>query len=159
MFSIKNRQVGCAAVALALLAGCGKADKAAKLDLTPVSGTITLDGKPLADADVGFSYLDVAPAGFFGSAARTDSQGRYELQTGDKKGAPAGSYRVVVSRVVARSGVAIKPEEGLDLAQLSAAGEVTQTVPAKYTEKATTDLQTTVEKGKADGYNFDLKSQ
>lgn len=156
---IKNRLAGWAAVALTVFAGCGNADKAAKFDLTPVSGTVTLDGKPLADADLGFSYQDVSPAGFFGSAARTDSQGRYELRTGEKVGTLTGHHRVVVSRVVARSGATIKPEEGLDLAQLSAAGEVTQTIPVKYTDAATTDLLATVEKGKADGYNFDLKSQ
>ncbi|HEX7447112.1 MAG TPA: hypothetical protein VF306_06180 [Pirellulales bacterium] len=159
MFCKQHRLAGWLAVTLTAFSGCGKADKAAEFDLTPVSGTLTLDGKPLGDADVGFSYQGVPPAGFFGSAARTDSQGRYELRTGDKTGTLAGNHRVVVSRVVARNGAAIKPEEGLDLAQLSAAGEVTQTIPIKYTDAATTDLQATVEKGKADGYDFDLKSQ
>lgn len=158
MFSVKRRWLPCAAIGLALAAGCAKGSKERQFDLTPVSGTVTLDGKPLADADVGFAFQGVPPEGFFGSAARTDSQGRYELQTGAKKGAVAGSYRVTVSRIVAPSGVTLNPEEGLDLGQLSASGEVSQTVPVKYTNVGTTDLTTAVEKSKSDGYNFDLKT-
>lgn len=159
MLLIQRRWVLCATIGLVLAAGCSKGSKERQFDLTPVSGVITLDGKPLADADVGFAYLGVPPEGFAGSAGRTDAQGRYELQTGTKKGAVAGQYRVTVSRLAAPGGVTLNPAEGLDMGQLAASGQVTQTVPVKYTDINSTDLSTTVEKSKSDGYNFDLKSQ
>lgn len=153
------RRLLCATIGLALAAGCSKGSKERQFDLTPVAGVIMLDGKPLADAEVGFYYLGAPPEGFAGSTGRTDAQGRYELQTGTKKGAVAGQYRVTVSRIVAPGGVTLNPAEGLDMGQLAASGQVTQTVPAKYTDINSTDLATTVEKGKSDGYNLDLKSQ
>lgn len=159
MWFTQRRRLLCATIGLAIAAGCSKGSKERQFDLTPVSGVIMLDGKPLADAEVGFSYLGAPPEGFAGSTARTDAQGRYELQTGTKKGAVAGQYRVTVSRLMAPGGVTLNPAEGLDMGQLAASGQVTQTVPAKYTGVNSTDLSTTVDKSKSDGYNFDLKSQ
>lgn len=153
------RRTACIVICFACATGCGKErKKGPQLDLTPVSGTVTLDGKALADADVGFAFQGAPPADFYGSAGRTDSQGRFELQTGEQKGAVVGNYKVTVSRLVAADGATLKPEEGMDMVQLQRAGNVKQTVPAKYTDDATTELKTTVEKGKAEGYDFDLKS-
>ncbi|HJT32024.1 MAG TPA: hypothetical protein VJ783_08205 [Pirellulales bacterium] len=159
MLRIQRCRLLCATVGLALATGCSKGSKERQFDLTPVSGVIMLDGKPLADAEVGFYYLGAAPEGFPGSTGRTDAQGKYELQTGTKKGTIAGQYRVTVSRLMAPGGVTLNPSEGLDMGQLAASGQVTQTVPARYTGINSTDLATTVETSKSDGYNFDLKSQ
>lgn len=159
MLFVQLRRILCAIIGLALAAGCSKGNKERQFDLTPVSGVIMLDGKPLADAEVGFYYLGAPPEGFPGSTGRTDAQGKYELQTGTKKGAVAGQYRVTVSRLMAPGGVTLNAAEGLDMGQLAASGQVIQTVPVKYTDFNSTDLTTTVEKSKSDGYNFDLKSQ
>ena len=145
-------------VCSALAIGCGKGKKTPALDLVPVSGTVTLDGKPLADAVVGFAYQGILPQGFYGSGGHTDSQGRYEVQTGDQKGTVPGTYKVTVSRIVTANGVTPNPKEGMDLEQLKMNGQASETVPPKYTDPNTTELTATVEKGKADGYNFDLKS-
>lgn len=148
----------CLAALALMLCGCGKKRQEAKLDLVPVSGTVTLDGKPLAEANVTLIYEGTPPLGFIGSGAVTDAQGHYVAQTMGKQGAVAGSYQVTVSKLVNSSGAALKPEEGIDLEQLRTAGGVTESVPAKYTHQSTTDLKLTVEKGKADGYNVELKS-
>ena len=79
------RWVGrCAAAALVLGSlGCGDAkNKGPQLDLAPVAGTVTLDGQPLADADVAFYLEGAATPGYYGSGGKTDAQGRYALQTG-----------------------------------------------------------------------------
>lgn len=147
-------------VGAVLLAGCSKSSKkkGPQLDLVPVSGTITLDGKPLSEATVSFAFQGTPPEGFFGSGAGTDEQGHYELLTNGQKGAVPGSYSVTVSRQVNTSGVALKPEEGMDMEQLRQAGALKETVPPKYTDAVATDLTATVEKGKAEGYDFKLKS-
>ena len=56
---------------LIALAGCGKGGP----QIAPVHGRVTLDGQPLAKADVVFQ-----PDGSQrGSTGRTDAEGRYEL--------------------------------------------------------------------------------
>lgn len=72
-----------------------------KLKLTPVSGKVTLDGEPVAGAKVVFlprklfveQALPHPP-----SAAITDEQGVYHLQTDKTDGAPPGEYLVLVSK-------------------------------------------------------------
>ena len=63
-----------------LLAGCGGAE----YEVVPVSGRVTLDGKPLADVGLMFVPLsegrdnpNIGP----GSLGRTDADGRFALQT------------------------------------------------------------------------------
>lgn len=76
-------------VLLCLLPGCG--DKG--YETVPVSGCVTLDGKPLADVGLTFVPLakdtkgpDVGP----GSIGKTDANGRFVLQTvrGEKGAVP-----------------------------------------------------------------------
>lgn len=74
------------------LAGCGGADGP---PLGAVSGRVTLDGQPLANAVVKFQPADAE--GTY-SAGRTDENGYYQLRfTRDRNGALVGSHRVSVS--------------------------------------------------------------
>lgn len=58
-----------------------------------VSGTVTLDGKPLAGATVEFS-----PAGGSPAYGVTDDEGRYKLLwSADQQGAPIGMNRVRIT--------------------------------------------------------------
>src|SRR5690606_27047316 len=90
-FSIlKSSSFGLAASVL--LVGCGGTDGP---PLGSVSGRVTLDGQPLANAVVQFQ-----PTGADGtySAGRTDEDGYYQLRyTRDRYGALIGSHRVSVS--------------------------------------------------------------
>jgi hypothetical protein len=78
----------------ALGAGC---DQPA-YQLVPVSGSVTLDGVPLADGVVNFqptgqSGKKAAP----GSVGRTDSAGKYQLTTvNDEPGASLGRHKVKI---------------------------------------------------------------
>src|SRR5436309_6111793 len=84
-----------AAWGLLAAAGCGG------LKVVPVSGTATLDGKPLAGFNVTFT-----PDATKGHEGRMDCQGRigpdgqYSLRTDDSfkiyKGAPVGWYKVTL---------------------------------------------------------------
>jgi len=80
-------------IALLWFSGCGGPG----YSLVPVSGTVQLKGKPLANADVVFTPADSqsGPSSF----ATTNDQGQYELTTLDfgKTGAVVGSHRVVIT--------------------------------------------------------------
>jgi len=72
-----------------LVGGCGS--KGPKL--VPVIGTITQNGKPLADVRIEFSKVDTGATSF----AETDSEGKFTLRhTHGKSGAELGKYRVLV---------------------------------------------------------------
>jgi hypothetical protein len=113
--------------------------------LTPVSGIITVDSVPLANASVSFrpdtakgnKFAQFIPAGF------TDQTGRYELSTTARKGAPSGWYKVVVTAPTAPPG-----------------GEFPKVAPPpfnmKFSDPDKTDLSIEVKDGLASG-NYDLK--
>ena len=79
---------------VALLCGCSPSDPS----LVAVSGTVTLNDQPLANATVTFIPKDGTPG--VGGVGKTDAGGKYTL-TGsrdDAAGIPPGEYRVVVSK-------------------------------------------------------------
>jgi hypothetical protein len=95
-----DRYVGCGCLCvvccLSLLAGCG----GPKYQTAPVSGRVTLDGRPLASAHVSFQPIapgkpDPGP----GSFGRTDANGNFRLETigVHKDGAVVGQHIVRIS--------------------------------------------------------------
>ena len=82
------------ALSIAFCVGCGGGAPSDQPDLANVSGTVTLDGKPLANAMVEFSPDgDGRP-----STGSTSSDGSYTLQyTADNSGAKIGGHTVTVS--------------------------------------------------------------
>ncbi len=112
-------------------------------DIAYVSGRVTMDGKPLANAAVLFIPEDGRPA-----AARTDADGRYVLNfTEGRRGAIPGknSVRITTQRE------AEQDENGKTV--VPAARE---TIPMEYNAAST--LEFTVEPKKKNVANFDLKS-
>ncbi|MEM7812815.1 MAG: hypothetical protein AAF532_15165 [Planctomycetota bacterium] len=76
-------------------AGCGKA----RFDYAPVSGRVTLDGEPVADAIIRFVPEKTGDSAIVGpsSVAVTDADGRYELRVsrpGTPRGAVPGRHEV-----------------------------------------------------------------
>lgn len=133
-------------VLLGLLVGCG-----GRSDMAPVSGVVTVDGKPVAAAQVLFTSPNRRPA-----VGETDAEGRYVLSTHEQgDGAAIGSYNVTVT---ARPTI-----------QLSAAGSVGPTtrrpvvqhgpkspVPLKYSDAANPLLTVEVKPGENE-IPFELK--
>ena len=82
-----------------LQSGCGGAS--GDFPVAPVSGVVTMDGSPLADATVTFVPSVGAAnseAGPF-SRAKTDKDGKFSLETRDGlRGAVVGSHQVEISR-------------------------------------------------------------
>ncbi len=79
-----------AGVTALLLSGCGSSDGP---KLASVSGTVTLDDRPLPDATVEFQPHSGSP-----SIGVTDSTGRYKLMyTASKPGATLGKHKVRIT--------------------------------------------------------------
>lgn len=146
--------------------GCTGGSKAPQIpvykgDTVPVSGTVTLDGQPLADALVTFVFDGQAPPNFTGSGGRTDSMGKYVVRSGGKEGTPPGRYKVVISRLATPDGAPFRenPEQGLDLEQARLSGMVKESVPPKYSDPEKTILSVEITANQKDPVNFDLKSK
>jgi hypothetical protein len=71
-----------------LVAGCGG------LDLLPVTGTVTLDGKPVGDAAVTFSPTAGGPV----ASGTTDAAGHFQLTTTNRAGVMPGEYTVTITK-------------------------------------------------------------
>jgi hypothetical protein len=118
--------------AILVFSGCGDSTAPAR-----VTGTLTLDGTPVANATLAF----IPVSGERRSYGETDSQGRYELWfTGQLAGAVVGEHRIEI-----RTGSADTPS-GEDV---SAA----ETIPAKYNVES--ELTRTLKSGKQT-LNFEL---
>ena len=138
------------AALLVCLAGCSQKNPNLPPQ-HPVSGVITLDGKPLTGA--GVMFLPRGDTRGTGAMGMTDDAGKYTLKTDyGGPGAPEGEFGVTISKVVNRDGTPYVPNP--DVAE---AGE-RETLPAIYSDSMKTTLSANVPKG-GDTINFDLKSK
>jgi hypothetical protein len=113
--------------------------------LAPVSGKITLDGKPLAGAHIVFQpETDAKAPDIGGSYAFTNDNGQYTLHTfeGDHAGAALGAHRVQINLKIDTEGFPRPP---------------VKTLPPQYNSQS--QLQFEVKPGGTDAANFDLKSR
>jgi hypothetical protein len=124
-------------------AGCGGANTA------PVSGRVTLDGHPLANATIVFQPLSEERNPGPGSAGKTDTTGRFTLQlmTGNTPGAILGKHKVSITAY--EGGNAI-PSSGSNAVFRKAL------VPHKYNVQ--TELTFEVSPGGTTTADFDLVS-
>jgi len=88
------------------LTGCGGEPE---LTLAPVNGIITLNGQPLADAEVVF-----APSDKDGRLAQdtTGPQGNYKVKTNDRFGLVPGLYKVSVVKSPAATSEVLARHQG-----------------------------------------------
>jgi hypothetical protein len=133
-------------LAVLCLSGCGSSDG---YTLVPVSGTITLDGKPLAGASVSFQRTGGDTTVGPGSGAVTDASGKYELKTAE---ANSQMGAVVGQHVVRITGVQDQRAADDDTAHPMAKDPV----PPRYRDRG---LNFDVPKDGTDKANFELTSQ
>lgn len=98
-----------------------------------VSGTVTLDGRPLPYGTVTF-YPQANGKVAYGTI---EASGNYELTSSDKQGISPGEYRVVIT--------AVRPLPSPVGQGLPIPGQ--QLVPPKFTQLATTVLRFTLSAG------------
>lgn len=122
--------------------GCGGSN------IAPVSGRITLDNKPLANATVLFQPLSNEKYPGPSSAGKTNEQGEYTLQlaTSDVRGARVGKHKVVITAyegngaIPSSSGRGIVPK-GLVPRCYNVESELTFDVPPEGSTSANFDLK------------------
>ena len=136
-----------AALCCALLAGVVGC-QSSEIELHPVKGTVTFDGKPPEGATVTLRPVadSKAPVDLFPTGA-VKADGSFELGTyapGD--GAPAGAYKVIISWV---------PED----APLLPNGRFFNKLPDRYSDWKTTPLKIVVEQGPNDLPPYELSSK
>ncbi|HZT79944.1 MAG TPA: carboxypeptidase-like regulatory domain-containing protein [Gemmataceae bacterium] len=113
---------------LLLLAGCDTGP----YKIAPVSGRVTLNGKPLANVAV--TFQPIAPEGSIdagpGSSGVTDADGRYTLTLigKDRKGAVVGKHKVRITYV---------PDAGAE----DDAPRRFKQLPAKYNSRTTLECE------------------
>ena len=126
--------------ALLFVSGCGDDKAPAK-----VTGTITMDGKPIVGAEVTFTPND----GTRMSQGNTDAQGKYELRfSAQAAGAAVGTHRVSI-RLASADEYIPPSRDSNDPPQPK------ETIPKKYNNE--TELTATLKSGKQ-VVNFDLTS-
>lgn len=128
--------------------GCAKAPKRAPSQAVPVSGKVTLDGQPLADAEVVF----VTPTlGTF--VAATGADGTYKLvsSVGGEQ-VCEGPCKVTVSKFVLPAGQTPQPDMSPELQ----GGK--QLIPPRYSNREETKLGVNVPK-EGGTFDFPLESK
>ena len=115
-----------------------------------VTGTVTLDEQPLADAVVTF-YPEGETAGL-GGAGRTGADGRYTLTAAQGGGGlPPGAYTVVISRPLRPDGTPLPPNVS------PIESDARETLPATYSLRDASTLKRTVSKD-TKSYDFPLRT-
>lgn len=149
-------------------AGCGSGASGAadRVDVYPVSGTVSLNGAPLADASITFSPLT---NGIPAAIGRTDAQGNYVLTTYEAQdGAAAGEFKVLVSKYVAPAEAAgdeeiphgtdpnVDYEAGGDHDSGGAGGASGNVVPPHYGSPSGSPLVATVKEDGENTFDFNI---
>jgi hypothetical protein len=133
-------------VAAGCMAGCSEGPR-----LVKAGGTVKYQGKPLPGADVVF----ISEEGSLPSIGRTDEQGRFELKTNGRPGAPVDEYKVAITAVRQKRAVSDAEAVGMTSEQIAANHE--SLIPAKYNNKISSGLTATVSKdAKANEFAFEL---
>jgi hypothetical protein len=141
-----NRLLLTSAVCLAGIGiiGCGSGTR-----LGNVTGTVTLDGKPLEGVSVAFMPEQGGVA-----SGVTDASGKYELTHTDGKGAPVGKNKVAVTTIKKSASTVDMsqiPSDSPEYEKMMKAGgadyakQVKEPIPEKYNAK--TELEFDVKSG------------
>lgn len=124
-------------------AGCAQKSS---VSLAPVSGMVTLDGKPLPNVMVSFHPDTGERAGY----GMTDATGRYEIRyTGTKMGAPVGHHLVRIESGILQNIGDTEPEKPTPT-------EEPVYLPPQYNEES--QLTADVRRG-PNTFDFSLKSE
>jgi hypothetical protein len=147
------------AVSLVCWLGCG----GGSLDVKAVTGRVTLDGSPVADALV--TFIPASEGGMYASGM-TDQGGIFRLNTNAAQarpggGAMAGDYAVTIAkqeRPAAVPGASSDPDDpSIDESAAQKAPKPKYIVPKDYGSKETSGLTATVGAGSND-LTFELVS-
>jgi hypothetical protein len=122
--------------------------------LSPVTGKVTHNDKPVAGANVTFNPEQGAPA-----TGVTDQQGEYKLNTGGRPGAVQGKHRVGITKFTGGGDTANPTPD--DMVKMQKEGKLPTSkneLPAKYAAPQSSGLEATVTGDASKNvFNFGLK--
>jgi hypothetical protein len=122
-------------------------------------GQVTLDGKPVAGAEVVF-FPRVADG--LAANAATDTDGRFSLSTNDFPGVRPGHYKVLVAKRESPPVVELEREEkrgGPGVNKMKAATQSRNVLPEIYGDLQSTTLEFEVPPGGSDNLEIKLIAQ
>jgi hypothetical protein len=130
---------------ICIFAGCGSNADPLNLPprLQPVTGTITIDGKPLSGIVV--TFVPIAEGGSM-TLGETGKDGQYRLSYVGMPGCAPGEYRVMLSYKTLGDGKSISLDTQSSLIISTEAAKAAERMPEKYVSQATT-LKATVPAG------------
>lgn len=137
MRSLVSVRIGSLLIAVALLQGCA-GETSTMPKTVEVSGLVTVNGTPLTEGAVNFSSSSTGDA----AIANINQDGRFLFGNG----VLPGTYRVTITP----SNSMIPPAPGVTPPKLNLS------IPAKYTDLASTDLKAEVTPQSTE-FTFDLK--
>ncbi len=129
-----------------IASGCGGGSSEVK-----VSGSVVQGATPLEGVDVGFDPADPKQGSANGTV--TDASGKFEI------GLKAGSYTVILKRMVDKQGKLAKAAPGDDPAlqdRSRVESALRQSLPAKFTSKTTSPIKVEIAGASKDLPPFDV---
>lgn len=119
-----------------LFAGCGSHSDSGQMPprLQPVTGRITIDGKPLQGIVVRFVPMEEGGSMTLGE---TDQDGRYRLSYVGMTGCAAGEYRVMMSYKTLGDGKSISLDAQSSLIISTEAANAAERMPEQYVSLGT----------------------
>jgi hypothetical protein len=121
-----------------------------------ITGSVKLDGKPVADADVSLIPKDNPKLG--GRTGRTKADGSFEILPSSRSvpELQPGKYVALVKRYVKKDG---SVPQGEDAAMYQASGEMRNSLPSNYAEPDKSPLQVELKNGPNSLEPFELKGR
>jgi hypothetical protein len=135
----QSRRLCLAVLGVAVVIGSSGCGRAPGLDVHPVSGTVTVDGAPLAEGWITFRALEGDTRGLAGRI----TNGAYRAK------AFAGPARIAVTATRAVPGAFVSPAPGVEPQP-----KTEQFIPRRYNEK--TELEAEIPVGGIRGLDFAL---
>jgi len=138
-----------------LVGGCQPASKGPPL--VSAEGIVTLDGKPLAGANV-MLVPRVETRGDKAFYAKTDAAGKFVAASADgrQKGTAVGNYQVVINKLVKPDGSDFVPDPNSGPEDT---GGFREMLPAAYSDAAKSVLTADVPEGGTKSLEFKLNSK
>lgn len=128
---------------LLLIAGCGRT-----YYTVPVSGIVTLNGKPVEEAAVMFQPINGGPP----VSGTTDAAGHYTAKTNNIMGIAPGSYKVSISKQTYSQ----TPSKAANVEDVGGGFFATYHLPKVYANPNESGLTAEID-GPRENLNFDLK--
>lgn len=146
-------RTACCAFLLTAIAGCGGGTD--HPPTVPATGTVTLNGKPVAGATIAFTGASHT------ALAISGDDGRFELTTfTDGDGAVEGDYRVTVVKMIS-GGSGAAGDQSMEAAAAASekqqeAANAQSALASRYGDPLTSGLQFTVKKGEENDFALQL---